>query len=199
MKYSTQIYRIYLKYVAPEDIHAYSIDEVFIDATAYLNTYRKTAREFAMSMIRDVLSATGITATAGIGTNLYLCKIAMDIVAKHVEPDENGVRIAELDEMNYRRLLWDHRPITDFWRVGPGYAKKLEEHGIYTMGDIARCSAGAKNSYYSEDLLYRLFGVNAELLDRPRVGLGAMYHGGDQGIQAGVQQHWFRAGIAASL
>lgn len=164
MKYSTQIYRIYLKYVAPEDIHAYSIDEVFIDATAYLNTYCKTAREFAMSMIRDVLSATGITATAGIGTNLYLCKIAMDIVAKHVEPDENGVRIAELDEMNYRRLLWDHRPITDFWRVGPGYAKKLEEHGIYTMGDIARCSVGAKNRYYSEDLLYRLFGVNAELL-----------------------------------
>ena len=164
MQISAQIYQIYLKYFAPEDIHVYSIDEVFIDAAPYLSAYGQTPQELARTVILDVLRTTGITATAGIGTNLYLAKVAMDIEAKHVEPDENGVRIAELDEMNYRRLLWDHRPITDFWRVGPGYAKKLEEHGIYTMGDIARCSVGAKNRYYSEDLLYRLFGVNAELL-----------------------------------
>ena len=164
MEYSTRIYNVYLKYVAPEDIFPYSIDEVFMDVTDYLQTYRMTARELAMTMIQDVLKTTGITATAGIGTNMYLCKIAMDIVAKHIEPDKNGVRIAELDEMSYRRKLWSHRPITDFWRVGNGYAKKLEEHGLYTMGDIARCSIGKPNELYNEELLYKLFGINAELL-----------------------------------
>lgn len=134
MDYSTRIYNIYLKYIAPEDMHVYSIDEVFIDATHYLKTYGMTARELAMTMIRDVLQSTGITATAGIGTNLYLCKVAMDIVAKHIEPDENGVRIAELDEMSYRKLLWDHQPLTDFWRVGKGYEKKLRANGILPWG-----------------------------------------------------------------
>lgn len=164
MKYSARIYEIYLKYVAPEDIHVYSIDEVFMDVTSYLNTYSLSAKELAAKIIQDVLLQTGITATAGVGTNLYLCKVAMDIVAKHVEPDKNGVRIAELDEKRYRELLWDHKPITDFWRVGPGYAKKLAENGMFTMGDIARCSAGSSQSCYNEDLLYKLFGVNAELL-----------------------------------
>lgn len=161
---STQIYNIYLKYVAPEDIHVYSIDEVFMDVTHYLGTYRMTAKELAVKMIQDVFSQTGITAAAGIGTNLYLCKVAMDIVAKHVEADENGVRAAELDETSYRRLLWNHRPLTDFWRVGHGYRKKLEENGLFTMGDIARCSLGGANDFYNEDLLYKLFGINAELL-----------------------------------
>lgn len=164
IEYSTKIYKIYLKYIAPEDIHVYSIDEVFMDVTSYLKTYALSAKELASKMIQDVFVQTGITAAAGVGTNLYLCKIAMDIVAKHVEPDQNGVRIAQLDEMNYRRLLWDHKPITDFWRVGRGYAKKLAEHGMYTMGDVARCSVGDAQNYYNEDLLYRLFGVNAELL-----------------------------------
>ncbi len=164
IEYSTRIYQVYLKYVAPEDIHVYSIDEVFIDLTAYLKTYRKTPEEIAREMIREVLNTTGITATAGIGTNMYLAKIAMDIVAKKMKPDENGVRIAELDELTYRRELWDHRPLTDFWRVGRGYARKLEEHGFYTMGDIARCSIGRSDEVNNEDLLYRLFGVNAELL-----------------------------------
>ena len=158
MEYSTRIYSIYMKYVAPEDVIVYSIDEVFIDVTSYLDTYGLTARELAMKMILDVLENTGITATAGIGTNLYLCKVAMDVMAKHIPADENGVRIAELDEMTYRKELWSHRPITDFWRVGRGYAKKLESYGMYTMGDVARCSE------QNEDLLYRLFGVNAELL-----------------------------------
>jgi DNA polymerase V len=142
----------------------YSIDEVIIDVTNYLSTYGMTARELTMKMILDVLKTTGITATAGIGTNLYLCKVAMDIVAKHIPADENGVRIAELDEMTYRRQLWDHRPLTDFWRVGRGYAKKLEAQGLYTMGDIARCSMGKQTDYYNEELLYRMFGKNAELL-----------------------------------
>lgn len=164
MEVSTRIYNVYLKYIAPEDIHIYSIDEVFIDATDYLKTYGLTPHELAMKMVLDVLETTGITATAGIGTNLYLCKIAMDIYAKHCEPDKNGVRIAELDEMSYRRILWDHRPLTDFWRVGRGISKKLEEHGMYTMGDVARCSVGRESDYYNEDLLYKLFGVNAELL-----------------------------------
>lgn len=164
MEVSTRIYNVYLKYIAPEDIHVYSIDEVFIDATDYLKTYGLTPRELAMKMVLDVLETTGITATAGIGTNLYLCKIAMDIYAKHCEPDKNGVRIAELDEMSYRRILWGHRPLTDFWRVGRGISKKLEEHGMYTMGDVARCSVGRESDYYNEDLLYKLFGVNAELL-----------------------------------
>lgn len=164
MEYSTKIYNIYLKYIAPEDIHIYSIDEVFIDVTHYLSTYNMTAHELAMTMIQDILDTTGITATAGIGTNLYLCKIAMDIVAKHIEPDKNGVRIAELDEMSYRRLLWNHRPLTDFWIVGRGYSKKLEKIGLYTMGDIARCSIGKPTDYYNEELLYKLFGINAELL-----------------------------------
>ncbi len=158
MKYSTRIYQVYLKHVAPEDIHVYSIDEVFIDATPYLRRRGMTGREFARMLIRDVLSTTGITATAGIGTNLYLAKVAMDIVAKRVEADEDGVRIAELDEMSYRRLLWNHTPITDFWRVGRGYARTLEKYGILTMGDVARCSV------YNEDFLYKKFGVNAELL-----------------------------------
>lgn len=164
MEVSTRIYNVYLKYIAPEDIHVYSIDEVFIDATDYLKTYGLTPRELAMKMVLDVLETTGITATAGIGTNLYLCKIAMDIYAKHCVPDKNGVRIAELDEMSYRRILWEHRPLTDFWRVGRGISKKLEEHGMYTMGDVARCSVGRESDYYNEDLLYKLFGVNAELL-----------------------------------
>ena len=164
LEYSTRIYSIYLKYIAPEDIFPYSIDEVFMDVTDYLHTYNMTARELAMTMIQDVLKTTGITATAGIGTNMYLCKIAMDIVAKHIKADKDGVRIAELDEMSYRRKLWSHRPLTDFWRVGKGYAKKLEEYGLYTMGDIARCSIGKENELYNEDMLYRLFGVNAELL-----------------------------------
>ena len=155
---SSQIYHIYLKYIAPEDIHVYSIDEVFMDVTNYLKTYGLTARELAMRMILDVLNTTGITATAGIGSNLYLCKIAMDIEAKHIPPDEHGVRIAGLDELHYRRALWGHRPLTDFWRVGRGYARKLEAHGLYTMGDVARCSME------NEELLYKLFGINAELL-----------------------------------
>lgn len=161
---SMQIYGIYLKYISPEDIHTYSIDEVLMDVTGYLETYRTTARELARAMILDVLHTTGITATAGIGSNLYLCKVAMDMMAKRVPPDENGVRIAQLDERSYRALLWEHRPLTDFWRVGRGYAKKLEEHGLYTMGDVARCSIGKPNEYYNEGLLYKLFGVNAELL-----------------------------------
>lgn len=155
---STKIYEVYLKYIAPEDIHVYSIDEVFIDATPYLDTYKKTAHELALAIIQEVYQTTGITATAGIGTNLYLSKVAMDIVAKHIKPDIDGVRIAELDEMSYRKLLWNHQPLIDFWRVGRGYSKKLEENGLYTMGDIARCSL------HDEDLLYKLFGINAELL-----------------------------------
>lgn len=164
MEYSTIIYNTYLKYIAPEDMHVYSIDEVFMDVTSYLGTYHMTAKELAEKMIRDVLMETGITATAGIGTNLYLCKVAMDIVAKHVAPNQNGVRIAQLDEMSYRKLLWDHRPLTDFWRVGNGYRKKLEEVGLYTMGDIARCSLGGPRDYHNENLLYEIFGINAELL-----------------------------------
>lgn len=155
---STQIYNVYLKYIAPEDIHVYSIDEVMMDVTSYLETYHMTARELAKTMILDVLRTTGI------GSNLYLCKVAMDIMAKHVQPDKDGVRIAELDEMSYREQLWAHRPLTDFWRVGRGYAKKLEAIGIYTMGDVARCSIGKPNEYYNEELLYRMFGINAELL-----------------------------------
>ena len=158
MDISTKIFGIYLRYVSPEDVHVYSVDEIFIDATSYLKLYGLTAREFTMKLIREVLSETGITATAGIGTNLYLCKIAMDIVAKHMPADKDGVRIAELDEMGYRRLLWDHRPITDFWRVGKGYSRRLAKAGMYTMSDVARCSV------YNEDLLYKMFGVNAELL-----------------------------------
>ena len=164
LEYSTVIYHIYLNYIAPEDIHVYSIDEVFMDVTHYLKTYGLTPRELASKIIREVFDSTGITAAAGIGTNLYLCKVAMDIVAKHVEPDRHGARIAELDEMSYRRLLWNHRPLTDFWRVGHGYRKKLESVGLFTMGDIARCSLGGAGEYHNEDLLYNLFGVNAELL-----------------------------------
>ena len=158
IEYSTRIYQIYLNYVDAKDIHVYSIDEVFIDATEYLKASGLTAHDLAMEIILDVLRSTGITATAGIGPNLYLCKIAMDIWAKHIEPDENGVRIAELDEMSYRRRLWDHRPLTDFWRVGRGYARKLEVYGMFTIGDVAR------QSVRDEDVLYDLFGINAELL-----------------------------------
>lgn len=164
MSKSTQIYDVYLRYIAPEDIYAYSVDEVFIDASGYLKTYGLNAHDFARLLVREVFKETGITATAGIGPNLYLCKIAMDIGAKHTEADADGVRIAELDEFSYRRLLWDHRPITDFWRVGRGYAKKLAKKSIFTMGDIARCSLGTSSDYYNEDLLYKMFGVNAELL-----------------------------------
>lgn len=161
---SKQIYGIYLRYVAPADIHVYSIDEVFIDATPYLRTYAMTPKELAMKMITDVLDETGITATVGIGTNLYLAKIAMDIVAKHIEANADGVRLAELDEYSYRRLLWGHTPITDFWRIGKGYKKRLASVGIHTMGDVARCSLGRQEDFHNEDLLYKLFGVNAELL-----------------------------------
>lgn len=161
---SRKIYEVYLKYIAPEDMHVYSIDEVFIDATGYLGTYKVSARELARQMILDVLKTTGITATAGIGTNLYLCKVAMDIGAKHIPADEHGVRIAELDEKKYRQTLWSHTPLTDFWRVGRGYADKLAAYEIYTMGDIARCSIGDEREYHNEELLYNLFGVNAELL-----------------------------------
>ncbi|MBO5010152.1 MAG: DNA methylase [Clostridia bacterium] len=164
IEYSTEIYKVYLKYVSAEDIHVYSIDEVFMDVTRYLKSYRMTARELCEKIISDVLSETGITATAGIGTNLYLAKVSMDIVAKHLPADGRGVRIAELDEMSYRKLLWNHRPLTDFWRVGPGYSKRLESMGLFTMGDIARCSIGNEREYYNEELLYKAFGVNAELL-----------------------------------
>ena len=164
MEYSSRIYDIYLKYVAPEDMHVYSVDEVFMDVTDYLQTYKMTPKELTKTILNDVLHQTGITATAGIGTNMYLSKIAMDIVAKHMEPDEAGVRIAELDEMSYRRQLWNHRPLTDFWRIGKGYSKKLEENGLFTMGDVARCSLGGPLDYYNPELLYKLFGINAELL-----------------------------------
>ena len=164
MDYSTRIFDIYLRYIAPEDMHVYSVDEVFIDATTYLKNYKMTGRELALKMVKDVLKETGVTATAGIGTNMYLCKVAMDIVGKKMPADEDGVRIAELDEMSYRKLLWEHTPLTDFWRVGPGYAKKLNANGIYTMGDVARCSLGKASDYYNEELLYKLFGINAELL-----------------------------------
>ena len=158
MRVSTEIYKIYSRFIAPEDILVYSVDEVFIDATPYLRSYRLTAHELAVKLVREVFAETGITATAGIGTNMYLCKVAMDIVAKHMPADKDGVRIAELDEASYRRTLWSHKPITDFWRVGRGYSKKLYRYGLWTMGDIARCSL------VNEELLYKLFGVNAELL-----------------------------------
>ncbi len=164
IEWSTKIYSVYLKYIAPEDIFPYSIDEVFMDVTNYLDTYRMTAQELTRTIILDILKTTGITAAAGMGTNLYLAKVAMDIVAKHIQADENGVRIARLNEMSYRHLLWNHRPLTDFWRVGKGYASKLEANGLYTMGDIARCSIGKSYDYYNEELLYKLFGINAELL-----------------------------------
>lgn len=158
MEYSTRIYTIYMKYAAPEDIVVYSIDEVFIDVTDYLDAFQLSPHMLAMKIIQDILSETGITATAGIGTNLFLCKVAMDIVAKNIPPDKNGVRIAELNEMSYRQMLWSHQPLTDFWRVGHGYARKLKEHGMFTMGDVALCSVT------HEELLYTLFGKNAELL-----------------------------------
>jgi len=164
MEVSARIYGIYLRHIAPEDIHVYSIDEVFIDATDYLKAYKLSAHDFARKLIREVLAETGITATAGIGPNLYLCKIAMDIEAKHSPADADGVRIAELDEMGYRRKYWTHRPLTDFWRVGRGIAARLEAAGLYTMGDIARCSVGKPGDRYNEDVLYKIFGVNAELL-----------------------------------
>lgn len=164
MEYSTLIYNIYLKYISNDDMFPYSIDEVFFDITEYLKYYKMSARSLATMMIKEVFETTGITATCGIGTNMYLAKVAMDVWAKHVEADENGVRIAELNEMTYRKYLWNHKPIKDFWRVGAGYSKKLEEHGIYTMGDVARCSIGKEKDFYNEDFLYKLFGINAELL-----------------------------------
>lgn len=162
--WSTKIYSVYLKYIAPEDIFPYSIDEVFIDLTHYLDTYKMTARELIQTILLDILNTTGITAAAGMGSNLYLAKVAMDIVSKHIRADRHGVRIAKLTEDSYRRLLWTHRPLTDFWRVGKGYTSKLEAHGLYTMGDIARCSIGKPTDYHNEELLYKLFGVNAEIL-----------------------------------
>lgn len=162
--YSNKIYEIYLKYFSESEILNYSIDEVILDATPYLKATKKTAKEYAKEIIEKVYDETGITATVGVGSNMYLCKVAMDIVAKHIESDSKGVRIAELDEMAYRQTLWNHRPLTDFWRVGKGTEKKLEEHGIYTMGDIAKCSVGNYGDYYNEGLLYKLFGINAELL-----------------------------------
>ena len=162
--WSTRIYSIYLKYIAPEDIFPYSIDEVFMDVTNYLDTYRMTPRELTQTILQDILNTTGITAAAGMGSNLYLAKVAMDIVSKHIRADRHGVRIAKLTEESYRRLLWAHRPLTDFWRVGKGYAGKLEANGLYTMGDIARCSIGKPTDYHNEELLYKLFGVNAEIL-----------------------------------
>ena len=164
VEYSTKVYNVYLKYVSAEDIHAYSIDECFLDLTKYLKLYKKTARELVKTIIQDVFATTGITATGGIGSNLYLCKIAMDVMAKHVDADADGVRIAELDEMSYRKQLWAHRPLTSFWQVGRGIAERLENcrlnagRGIYTMGDIARVSV--KNP----EALYKQFGVNAEIL-----------------------------------
>ncbi len=164
MRLSTQVYQVYLKYVAPEDIHVYSVDEVFLYLTPYLRVRGQSPREFVSEMVRDVLETTGLTAAAGIGTNLYLCKVAMDIVAKHEKPDAHGARIAELTQESYRRLLWDHTPLTDFWRVGRGYVRRLETLGIRTMGEIARCSLGKPEEFYNESLLYQAFGVNAELL-----------------------------------
>lgn len=164
MEVSTKIYSIYLRFVAPEDIHIYSVDEVFIDAGKYLNLYKIDAHGFAMMLIREVLKETKITATAGIGTNMYLAKVAMDIVAKHMPPDKDGVRVAELDEMSYRKKLWNHKPLTDFWQIGRGIAKRLDKYGLHTMGDVARCSLGSNASFFNEDLLYKEFGVRAELL-----------------------------------
>ena len=164
MKYSTRIFSVYSRFVSPEDIHVYSIDEVFIDVTDYLKTYKLTAKELSEKMVNEVLKETGVTATVGIGTNLYLAKVAMDIVAKHIPANESGAKIAELDEIGYRKLLWEHRPLTDFWRVGKGYQRRLEKMGLFTMGDIARCSVGKDSDYYNEKLLYDAFGVNAELL-----------------------------------
>ena len=164
MQVSSRVYETYLKFIAPEDIHPYSIDEVFIDATPYRKTYGLTGYELARKLVDAVLEETGITATAGVGTNLYLAKIAMDIVAKKMPPDEKGVRIAELNELTYRQQLWDHKPLTDFWRIGRGYTRRLAKIGITTMGQIARCSIGDPTEFYNEDLLYKTFGINAQLL-----------------------------------
>ncbi len=161
---SRKICGIYRRFISPEDIHVYSVDEIFADVTDYLKFYGVTARELTMRMIRAVLNETGITATAGVGSNMFLCKIAMDIVAKHMEPDADGVRLAELDEMTFRKTLWTHKPITDFWMIGRGIARRLEKLGIYTMGDIARCSIGTPGEFYNEELLYKTFGVNAQLI-----------------------------------
>ncbi len=161
---STKIYDIYMHYIAPEDMHVYSIDEVFMEVTAYLDTYRMTAKQLAQMLIGKIQKELGITATGGVGTNLYLAKVAMDVLAKHMQPNEDGIRIAELDEVSYRKLFWCHTPITDFWRIGRGTRDRLAKHGIYTLGDIARCSVGAEDEYYNEKLLYKIFGKNAELL-----------------------------------
>ena len=186
MDYSTRIVDIYLKYVSMDDMHVYSIDEVFMDATDYIRTRNMAAHDFARMIVQDVLQTTGITATAGIGTNLYLCKIAMDIYAKHTPADKDGVRIAELNEMTYRQYLWDHRPLTDFWRIGHGYARKLEANEMFTMGDIARCSLGGPNDTHNEALLYKLFGRRVTY--RPRLGMGVLHDQRNQGIQTTIQQ-----------
>ena len=192
MEVSTRVYDIYLKYAAPEDIHVYSIDEVFMDLTNYLPAAGCTAREYAKKIMKEIFAFTGLTATAGIGTNLYLAKIAMDIEAKHIPADEDGTRIAMLDEISYRRKLWIHQPITDFWRVGRGYAAKLAENGMYTMGDVARCSIGKPGAYHNEELLYRAS-------DRSCLGVRTLPHGTHQGIPSGKQQHRVRTGTALSL
>ena len=201
MEYSARIYQIYMRYVAPEDIHVYSVDEVFMDVTPYLKLHHMSARELTKRMILQVLKETGLTAAAGIGTNLYLSKVAMDIEAKHVQADADGVRIAELDEESYRYQLWNHRPLTDFWRVGRGYAKKLGElrsvyHGGYRTVFPGRALL---EEYHNEELLYRLFGVNAELLIDHAWGWEPMYDCPDQGLSAAGEQHQFRAGTFLSL
>ena len=177
LEYSTRIYEIYMKYVAPEDCHVYSIDEVMLDVTDYLGTYQMSANELASEMIREVYEKTGITATAGIGANLYLAKVAMDIKAKHVTPNRDSVRIAELDEISYRRELWDHQPITDFWRVGRGYAKKLEQYGIYTMGDVAACFSGTVSSRLRYGVALSVVWDQCRTADRSRMGDRTLYHG----------------------
>ena len=194
-EYSSRIFATYLKYVAPEDIIVYSIDEVFIDVTNYLRTYGMTARELTMTMVRDVLCQTGITATAGIGTNLFLAKVAMDIVAKKAMPDKDGVRIAELDEMKFRELLWTHRPLTDFWRIGHGIASRLEGMRLFTLGDVARASLNPA----MEELAVQDVRRQRRIDHRPRVGLGAGDHGYHQAIPALYEQHLLRTGASLPL
>ncbi len=196
LEYSTQIYDIYLRYLAPEDIHVYSIDEVFLDVTQYLKIYKMTAEELATTIATEILKKKGLTVTAGIGTNLYLCKVAMDIVAKHIEPDSNGVRIAKLDEISYRELLWDHKPLTDFWRVGAGYRKKLEAAGMFTMGDIARCSIGGVGDYYNEGSTVWNVWNQRGTSDRSCLGIRTGDHGSDQILPPGDQLYQRRAGSA---
>ena len=197
--WSARIYQVYLKYIAPEDIYPYSIDEVFMDVTDYLDTYKMTARELTRTIILDILKTTGITAAAGMGTNLYLAKIAMDIVAKHVHADKDGVRIAKLNEMTYRRLLWTHRPLTDFWRVGKGYAAKLEAHGLYTMGRHCTVLHRKANGLLQRGAFIQTLRRQRRTAHRPCLGLGALYHRGREGLQARAQEHRLRPSAPVSL